>query len=218
MKPYNVYSAKKRKKGYNRWWQDNEWCSISCPSCKNKIGKMKRIQKVRYENFIITDDDCNKLSEKVDLISEDDSKYFKQRCKKVQPIKSSFKHKNGYMKSGYKTEYHSNFFGRNLNHRFTNAIHFYGTAVNRDYLKKYDREYELHMKMCNELINRFKKLEKNNYEKEPVYNSDETYKDIRKNLEKRSKANYVNKKIFKIKEKRISKEKKNGYKEKYNLY
>ena len=105
-----------------------------------------------------------------------------------------------------------------MNHRFTNAIHLYGTIVNRDYLKEYDREYELHMKMCNELINKFKKLEKNNYEKEPIYNSNEKYKDIKKNLEKRSKANYVNKSIFKIKEKRISKVKKNGYKEKYNLY
>lgn len=216
MKSYYVFKAKKRKKGCNRWWQDNEWCSIGCPSCKNKIGKMKRIQAVRYENS--EKDVYNKLSEKVDLILEDDSKYFKQRCKKVQPIKSSFKDKNGYMKSGYKTKYHSNFFGRNLNHRFTNAIHFYGTIVNRDYLKEYDREYELHMKMCNELINKFKKLEKNNYEKEPIYNSDEKYKDIKKNLEKRSKANYVNKSIFKIKEKRISKVKKNGYKEKYNLY
>ena len=34
--------------------------------------------------------------------------------------------------------------------------------------------------MCNELINKFKKLEKNNYEKEPIYNSNEKYKDIKK--------------------------------------
>ena len=172
MKPNNVFSAKTKKKGYNRWWQDNEWCSINCkcPTCNNKIGKMKRIQKVRYEK---SDKDVyNKLSEKVDLILEDDSKYFKQRNKKVQPIKLSFENKNGYTKSKGRPYYHSNFFGRDHNHRFTNSISLYGTIVNKDYLKHFDRKYDLHMKMCNELINRFEKLEKNNYKKKKYCNSD----------------------------------------------